>query len=131
MKGCPSCVTSTRVVPRCTRMGKNWMSGGEGPRATFSNRDASPNPLRRRLFTTRGLRARRGCEIASASDFLLELSTLCFPHYGDERNNAKFCWHPRGRSEKTTRVMPTLPTDGGFCLKDRGTYNGRIFSLVL
>jgi len=35
-KGCPSCVASTPVVPRYTRTGRNWMSGGEGAPATYS-----------------------------------------------------------------------------------------------
>jgi hypothetical protein len=32
-KGCLSCVAGTRVVPRCTRTRRNWMSGGARARA--------------------------------------------------------------------------------------------------
>src|SRR6266550_9019034 len=44
-KDCPSCVSSTRVAPRYTRTGRNWTSGDEGARETFSVVSVFTSPL--------------------------------------------------------------------------------------
>src|SRR6266699_2216347 len=36
-KGCPSCVSSTRVAPRYTRTGRNWTSDDEGRRRPLAS----------------------------------------------------------------------------------------------
>ena len=60
MKGCPSCVTSTRVASRYTRTGRNWTSGGEGRkcRALDANWEMGSRslPVFRPRFVVSGIR---------------------------------------------------------------------------